>query len=154
MASQTTHFDHIAAFVDDSDAANAALEAGDALRALSGGRLSVVHVIPSPAFLLSLAASARRRRRSTTTQIEHEAAQMWLDELVRDRRGRRGRPAGGPPAPRRPASGRAEAEVDVMVATRHRGRGRADPARQLRGAPERTTRPCAVLLTHPAEDAT
>ena len=72
-------FSHIACCIDDSGAAARALAHADALRALSGGKLSVLHVLPSPAFLTSLAASlggapvhdsehgARRRPRCGST---------------------------------------------------------------------------------------
>jgi nucleotide-binding universal stress UspA family protein len=50
----TGPLDHIACFIDESDAASRALAQAAALRALSGGKLSVVHVVAPPAFLISL----------------------------------------------------------------------------------------------------
>ena len=151
MASTSTHFDHIAAFVDDSPAATAALEASIALRALSGGRLSVVHIVPSPAFLLSLAATLGGGAPHDDA-MENEAAQMWLDELVHDIEGAEAVLLEGDPA-KRACEWAAEAEVDVMIATRHRGRLERTLLGSFAGHLSHNA-PTAVLLTHPAQDAT
>ncbi len=150
MASQTTHFDHIAAFVDDSGAANAALEAGIALRSLSGGRLSVVHIVPSPAFLLSLAASVGGAVVHDDA-MEIEAAQMWLDGLGHDIEGAEAVLLEGNP-PKRACEWAEEAEVDVMIATRHRGRVERTLLGSFAGHLSHHA-PSAVLLTQPAEES-
>lgn len=74
-------FEHVAAFVDDSGAARRALAHGIALRELSGGRLSVVHVLPGPAFLVSLAASLGGSP-VPDPEISREAAEIWLGGLT------------------------------------------------------------------------
>lgn len=150
MASQTTHFDHIAAFVNDSGASNAALEAGVALRNLSGGRLSVVHIIPSPAFLMSLAASVGGAV-VHDDQMEYDAAQMWLDELVHDLEGAEAVLLEGNPA-KTACEWAEEAEVNIMVATRHHGRVERTLLGSFAGHLSHHA-PSAVLLTHPAQDA-
>ena len=76
-------FQHIAAFVDDSGAARRALGYGIALRELGGGRLSVVHVLPSPAFLVSLAASLGGSP-VPDPELSREAAEIWLGGLTSD----------------------------------------------------------------------
>ena len=148
MAPQTT-FDHIAAFVDDSGAANAALEAGVTLRELSGGRLSVVHIIPSPAFLLSLAASVGGAPVHDSA-MEEEAAEMWLDELVHDIEGAEAVLLEGNP-PKTAVEWALEAEVDVMIATRHHGRVERTLLGSFAGHLSHHA-PCAVLLTNPSGD--
>lgn len=150
MASQTTHFDHIAAFVDDSAASSTALEAGVALRDLSGGRLSVVHIIPSPAFLMSLAATVGGAV-VHDDQMEYDAAQMWLDELVHDLEGAEAVLLEGNPA-KRACEWAEEAEVDIMIATRHHGLVERTLLGSFAGHLSHHA-PSAVLLTHPARDA-
>ncbi len=112
-------YGHIACFIDGSDAAGRALAHAENLRALSGGRLSVVHVIASPAFLVSLAAGLGGGA-VHDPQTEREAAGMWLDEQIRDIEGAEAVLLEGHPATA--ACDWAAAEgVDVMVAASHRG---------------------------------
>ena len=56
---------HIACFIDESDAARHGLAHATALRELSGARLSVVHVVAAPGFLVSMAASYGAERSRT-----------------------------------------------------------------------------------------
>ena len=113
-------FAHIGCCIDDSAAAARALAHADALRALVGGRLSVVHVIPSPAFLTSLAASLGGAP-VHDTELEHEAAEMWLDEQVQGREGAEAVLLEGHPAEVACVWAR-ESECDVLVVASHRGR--------------------------------
>jgi nucleotide-binding universal stress UspA family protein len=72
-------YDHIACCIDDSEAARVALSHAAALRDLTGGRHSVVHVVAPPAFLVSMAASLGGAPVHDPV-VEREAAQMWLVE--------------------------------------------------------------------------
>ena len=72
-------FAHVACCIDDSDAATRALAYADALRALAGGKLTVLHVLPSPAFLTSLAASLGGAP-VHDSDMEREAAVDWARE--------------------------------------------------------------------------
>src|SRR5680860_1309233 len=112
-------YDHIACFIDDSDAASLALAHGAALRALSGGRLSVVHVIADPAFFVSMAATIGGAPPHDPA-LEREAAEMWLSEQVRDVEGAEAVLLEGQPETAACAWAR-EVGCDVMVAASHRG---------------------------------
>jgi universal stress protein A len=111
-------YSHIACFIDESEAASRALAHAAALRDATGARLSVVHVLAPPAFLVSLAAGLGGAP-VHDTEVEKEAAEMWLAEEAR---------AGSADAvllEGHPASTATEwaarAGVDVMVAATHRG---------------------------------
>lgn len=115
----TPRFSHIVCCIDDSEAAGRALAHADALRSLSGGRLTVLHVLPSPAFLTSLAATLGGAP-VHDSQTEHEAAEMWLDEQLRGREGAQGVLLEGHPAEAAVDWARANG-ADVLVAARHSG---------------------------------
>lgn len=112
-------FDHIACFIDGSEPAQRALEHAAALRALSGGRLRVVHVVATPAFLVTLAVGLGGAA-VHDPEVEREAAEMWLAEQVRGREGAEPVLLEGHPASAACEWAAAE-DVDVMVAARHRG---------------------------------
>ncbi len=144
-------YDHIACFIDDSDAATRALAHAAALRDAAGGKLSVVHVLAPPAFLVSLAARPRRRAGRTTPEVEREAAEMWLAEEARSAGAEAVLLEGHP------------ASTAVRLGARgRRGRhGRRDPPRP-RGARRSLGSfagyvahhaPCAVLLVPPEQGA-
>ena len=111
-------YSHIACFIDDSEAAARALSHAGALREATGARLSVVHVLAPPAFLVSLAAGLGGAP-VHDTEIEKEAAEMWLAEEARSVGGE-GILLEGHPA-NTACEWAADAEVDVMVAATHRG---------------------------------
>jgi nucleotide-binding universal stress UspA family protein len=111
-------YSHIACFIDESEAASRALAHAAALRDAAGARLSVVHVLAPPAFLVSLAAGLGGAP-VHDTEIEKEAAEMWLAEEARavsaDAVLLEGHPASTA------TEWAARAGVDVMVAATHRG---------------------------------
>jgi nucleotide-binding universal stress UspA family protein len=111
-------YGHIACFIDDSEAAGAALSHAAALRDATGARLSVVHVIAPPAFLVSLAAGLGGAP-VHDAEVEHEAAEMWLAEEARSVGGEAVLLEGHPASTA--AEWAADAGVDVMVAATHRG---------------------------------
>jgi universal stress protein A len=78
----TVTYAHIACFIDDSEAAATALSHAAALRDATGARLSVVHVLAPPRFLVSLAAGLGGAP-VHDTEVEKEAAEMWLAEEAR-----------------------------------------------------------------------
>ncbi len=142
-------YDHIACFIDDSDAASRALGHATALRDAAGGRLSIVHVLAPPAFLVSLAAGLGGAP-VHDTEVEREAAEMWLAEEARSA-GAESVLLEGHPASTACDWAR-EAGVDVMVAATHRGL----VERTLVGsfASYLTHHaPCAVLLVPPEQGA-
>lgn len=112
-------FEHIAAFVDDSGAARRALAHGVALRELSGGRLSVVHVLPSPAFLVSLAASLGGSP-LPDPDFTREAATIWLGALADGLEGATPVLLNGHPAEEACDWAR-DNDCDAMVVASHRG---------------------------------
>jgi nucleotide-binding universal stress UspA family protein len=114
-----TTYAHIACFIDGSDAAAEALDHADGLRSLTGGRLSVVHVIATPAFLVSFAAGIGGAPVHDPA-VERDAAGMWLDEQVRGRDGAEAVLLEGHPASAA-CDWAADEGVDLMVAARHRG---------------------------------
>jgi nucleotide-binding universal stress UspA family protein len=139
-------FAHIACCIDDSHAAARALAYADALRSLSGGRLSVVHVMPSPAFLTSLAATLGGAP-VHDVELEREAAEMWLEEQIHGRENAESVLLEGHPAEVAVDWAR-EAGCDVMVAAHHSGR----VERVLLGSFAKHLvdhAPCAVLLVPP-----
>ncbi len=144
----SSSYAHIACFVDDSDAAARALDQADVLQALSGGKLSVVHILAPPAFLVSLAVGLGGAAVHDPT-VEREAAEMWLDEQVRGRGGAEAVLLEGHPAST--ACDWAAAEgVDVMIVASHRGL----VERSLLGSFASHVAhhaPCPVLLVPPGE---
>jgi nucleotide-binding universal stress UspA family protein len=143
-------FQHIACCIDDSDAATRALAHADALRSLSGGKLTVLHVLPSPAFLTTLAANLGGAPYHDS-DLEREAAEMWLAEQVHGRENAEAVLLEGHPAEAAVDWAR-EAGCDVMVAAQHSGR----VERVLLGSFAKHLvdhAPCAVLLIPPDEAA-
>jgi nucleotide-binding universal stress UspA family protein len=109
---------HIACFIDDSSAASRALAHAASLRDATGARLSVVHVLAPPAFLISLAAGLGGAP-VHDTEVEKEAAQMWLAEEARSVDGEAVLLEGHPG--NTACEWARGAGVDVMVAAGHRG---------------------------------
>ena len=143
-------FQHIACCIDDSDAAARALAHADALRSLSGGKLTVLHVLPSPAFLTTLAANLGGAPYHDS-DLEREAAEMWLTEQIHGRENAEAVLLEGHPAEAAVDWAR-EAGCDVMVAAHHSGR----VERVLLGSFAKHLvdhAPCAVLLIPPDEAA-
>ena len=141
-------FQHVACCIDESDAAARALAHADALRALSGGRLTVLHVLPSPAFLATLAANLGGAP-WRDTDLEREAAEMWLEEQIHGRENAEAVLLEGHPAEAAVDWAR-ENGCDVMVAARHSGR----VERVLLGSFAKHLvdhAPCPVLLIPPPE---
>jgi nucleotide-binding universal stress UspA family protein len=110
---------HVAACVDGSDAAARALDHAVAVRAATGVRLSVVHVIPSPGFLVSMAASVGGAPMADP-EIERTAAEGWLAELVRGIDGASGVLLEGHP-PTEVVAWAEQNGCDLLVAATHRG---------------------------------
>ena len=125
-------YTHIACFIDDSEAAARALEHAVALRDATGAKLSVIHVLAPPAFLVSLAAGLGGAP-VHDTEVEKEAAEMWLAEEARSA-GAEAVLLEGHPASTAVEWAR-DSDADVLVAASHRGRGGAGAARQLRRLP-------------------
>lgn len=142
-------YDHIACFIDDSEAASRALAHAAAMRDGAGGRLSVVHVLAPPAFLVSLAAGLGGAP-VHDTEVEREAAEMWLAEEARSVEAEAVLLDGHPASTA--CEWARDAGVDVMVAASHRGL----VERALVGsfASYLTHHaPCAVLLVPPEQGA-
>ena len=140
----------IACFIDGSDAAERGLAHAIAMRALSEGRLSVVHVVASPTFLVSIAASIGGAP-VHDTNVEREAAQMWLEEQTRDLEGAAAVLLEGHPASTACDWAR-ETACDLMVAATHRGL----VDRSLLGSFASHVAhhaPCPVLLVPPSDGA-
>jgi nucleotide-binding universal stress UspA family protein len=143
-------FSHIACCIDDSDAAARALAHADALRALSGGKLTVLHVLPSPAFLTTLAAGLGGAP-PHDSEMEREAAEMWLTEQLHGREGAEGVLLEGHPAEAAVDWAR-ENGCDVMVAARHSGLVERVLLGSFAGHLVNHA-PCPVLLIPPDETA-
>jgi nucleotide-binding universal stress UspA family protein len=146
----STHFSHIACCIDDTDAGATALAHAATLRELSGGRLSIVHVIAPPPFLVSMAASLGGAP-VHDDEGQREAGEMWLDEVAANTPGAQGVLLEGHPG-ETACDWAAENGVDVMVATRHGGR----LERALLGsfaAYLTQHAPCPVLLIPPQQGA-
>jgi len=111
--------DHIACFIDESDAATRALAHAGALRALSGGKLSVVHVVAPPSFLISLAGAVGGSA-PFDDRPELEAALAWLTSRADEIEGAEPVVLEGHPASTACDWAR-EAGCSVMVAASHRG---------------------------------
>lgn len=144
-------FTHIACCIDSSDAAATALSHAVALRDLAGGRLTVLHVVAPPPFLVSFAATLGGAPVHDDI-AEREAAQMWLDETAANIAG------GADPVLLEGSPGEtactwaAENDVDVMVAARHRG---AVERMMLGSFANHLTHhaPCPLLLIPPGHAA-
>jgi nucleotide-binding universal stress UspA family protein len=115
----TTPLDHIACFIDESDAATRALAHAAALRALAPGKLSVVHVVAPPAFLISLAGIVGGSA-PFDDRPELEAALAWLTNRAGEIEGAEPVLLEGHPASVACDWAR-EAGCSVMVAASHRG---------------------------------
>ncbi len=110
-------YTHIACFIDDSEAAARALEHAVALRDATGAKLSVIHVLAPPAFLVSLAAGLGGAP-VHDTEVEKEAAEMWLAEEARSA-GAEAVLLEGHPASTAVGWAR-DSDADVLVAASHR----------------------------------
>ena len=132
---------HIACFIDDSDAARRCLAHAASLRALSGARLSVVHVVASPGYLVSLAASFGGGT-LPDADLEREAAGMWLDEQVRELEGAEAVVLEGHPAAAA-TDWAADNGCDLIVIATPRGRGARSPPGSSAGPGARGARPPA-----------
>jgi nucleotide-binding universal stress UspA family protein len=138
-------YEHIACCIDDSEAAARSLAHGAALRELTGGRLTVVHVHAPPPVLVSMAATLGGAPVHDDA-TEHEAARMWLAEQVRTVDAE-GVLLEGDPAPTACAWAK-DAGCDLLVAASHRGL----VERVLLGSFASYVAhhaPCAVLLIPP-----
>lgn len=141
---------HIACFIDDSDAARRCLAHAASLRALSGARLSVVHVVASPGYLVSLAASFGGGT-LPDADLEREAAGMWLDEQVRELEGAEAVVLEGHPAAAA-TDWAADNGCDLIVIATHRGLVERSLIGSFAGHVARESR-CPVLLVPPAPAA-
>ena len=143
-------FAHVVCCIDDSHAAKRALDHADALRTLAGGRLTVLHVLPSPAFLTSLAASLGGAP-VHDSELERDAAEMWLEEQIHGRVNAEAVLLEGHPAEAAVEWAR-ESGCDVLVAAHHSGR----VERVFLGSFAKHLvdhAPCPVLLIPPGEAA-
>ncbi|MGD9697009.1 MAG: universal stress protein [Thermoleophilia bacterium] len=145
----TPRIKDIACFIDDSDAARRALDEAADLRAVTGGRLRVVHVIAPPAFLLSMAASLGGAP-VHDPEIERQAAQMWLAEVARSIEGAEPVLLEGHP-PSTACDWARESGCDLMVAATHRGRLERALLGSFAGFLAHHA-PCPVLLVPPAPE--
>lgn len=141
---------HIACFIDDSDAARTGLAHAAALRALSGGRLSVVHVVASPGFLVSFAASYGGGT-LPDAELERQAAEMWLTEQIREIPGAEAVLLDGHPATTA-CEWAADQGCDVVVVATHRGLVERSLLGSFAGHVAHNA-PCPVLLVPPAARA-
>jgi nucleotide-binding universal stress UspA family protein len=116
----STPFRHVACCIDESDAGSTALRHAAAVRELSGGRLSVVHVIAPPPFLVSMAASLGGAP-VHDDDGQREAGRMWLDEVAANTPGAEPVLLAGHPG-ETACDWAEENAVDVMVAASHGGR--------------------------------
>ena len=140
---------HIACFIDESDAARHGLAHATALRGLSGARLSVVHVVAAPGFLVSMAASYGGGTLPDAA-LEREAAQMWLTEQVRDIPGAEPVLLEGHPASTA-CDWAAENGCDLIVVATHRGLVERSLLGSFAGHVAHNA-PCPVLLVPPGAD--
>jgi nucleotide-binding universal stress UspA family protein len=138
---------HIACCVDDSEGSRLAVAAARRLRALGPGRLSLVHVTGRPLAYDVDASGASRPDPGDITQ----AAGRWLEGLATEVPGAEAVLLQGEPA-RAVCAWASGADVDLLVASAHRGR----VERAVRGGfASRLARhaPCQVLLVRPAAGA-
>lgn len=139
-------YQHIACFIDETEAARSALQHAAYLRDRTGGRLSVVHVLAPPAFLVTMAASLGGAAVHDPV-VEHEAAEMWLVEEARSARGEAVLLQGHPASTAVDWAG--EHSVDALVAATHRGLVERALLGSFAGYLVHHA-PCAVLLVPPA----
>src|SRR4051812_19288959 len=140
-------YQHIACFIDDSEAAARALAHAVALRDATGAKLSVIHVLAPPAFLVSLAAGLGGAP-VHDTEVEKEAAEMWLAEEA----GSAGAEAvllEGQPANTAVEWARGS-DADVLVAATHRGLVERALLGSFAGHLAHHS-PCPVFLIPPAQ---
>jgi nucleotide-binding universal stress UspA family protein len=139
-------FEHVACFIDESDAAGRALAHAQALRELAGGRLSVVHVVAPPAFLISMAGAVGGAP-VPDVALEMEAARLWLTDRAEQIDGAEPVLLEGHPASVACDWAR-EAGCSVMVAASHRGVVERVFVGSFAGYLAHHA-PCAVLLVPP-----
>lgn len=139
-------YEHIACFIDETEAASSALRHAAYLRDRTGGRLSVVHVLAPPAFLVTMAASLGGAAVHDPV-VEHEAAEMWLVEEARSVGGEAVLLQGHPASTAVDWAG--EHGVDALVAATHRGLVERALLGSFAGYLVHHA-PCAVLLVPPA----
>jgi nucleotide-binding universal stress UspA family protein len=143
-------YSHIACCIDDSEAAARSLAHGDALRRLSGGRLTVVHALAPPGFMVSMAATIGGAP-VHDDEMEREAARMWLSGQAQAV-GAEALMLEGDPAPTVCDWARS-AGCDLLVAASHRGLMERVLIGSFAAYLARHA-PCPVLLVPPAaEDA-
>lgn len=118
--SAPTAFSHIACCIDDSEAGMVALAHAERLRDLSRGRLSIVHAIAPPPFLVSMAAQLGGAP-VHDDDAERKAAQAWLDGIAAGMDGAEPVLLEGHPGETVCAWAR-DMGVDTMVAASHGGR--------------------------------
>ena len=143
-------YDHIACFIDGSDAAPPGLAHAVACARWPGAKLSVVHVVAPPGYLVSLAASFGGGT-LPDADIEREAAQMWLAEQTRDLEGAEPVLLEGHPASAACDWAR-ETGCDLMVVATHRGLVERSLLGSFAGHVAHHA-PCPVLLVPPADGA-
>ena len=137
---------HIACFIDESDAARHGLAHAAALADLSGARLSVVHVVASPGFLVSMAASYGGGTLPDAA-LEREAAEMWLTEQVRGVAAAEAVLLDGHPASTA-VEWAGESGCDLIVVATHRGLVERSLLGSFAGHVAHNA-PCPVLLVPP-----
>jgi nucleotide-binding universal stress UspA family protein len=142
-------YERIACFIDDSDAASRALAHASALRDAAGAKLSVVHVLAPPAFLVSLAAGLGGAA-VHDPEVEREAAEMWLAEEARSV-GAEAVLLEGHPASTAVEWARKEG-ADVLVVATHRGLVERALLGSFAGYVAHHA-PCPVFLIPPEQDA-
>lgn len=140
---------HIACCVDDSEAALRALHEARRLRTAAPGRLSVLHVIPPPNLVVSVAAQLGGGA-VRDPELEQEAARMWLEGLAEGATGEA--PAEvvlleGTPAETSVDWAR-ESGCDLLVVAGHSGAVEAALLGSFAGHVGRHA-PCPVLLVPP-----
>lgn len=139
-------YQHIACFIDESEAAREGLAHAAALRALSGGRLSIVHVVASPGYLVSFATTLGGGT-VPDAALEREAAGMWLAEQARGIEGAQTVLLEGHP-PSTACDWAREAGCDLIVAATHRGLVERSLLGSFAGHLAHNA-PCPVLLVPP-----
>lgn len=142
-------YDHIACFIDDSDAAARALAHAATLRDATGAKLTVVHVLAPPAFLVSLAAGLGGAP-VHDTEVEREAAEMWLAEEARSVGGEGILLEGHPASTAVEWAG--EVGVDIIVVATHRGLVERTLLGSFAGYVAHHA-PCPVFLVPPEQGA-
>lgn len=149
MTSRIT-YEHVACFIDGSDAARHGLDHAIALRELSGGRLSVVHIVAAAPFIVSFAATLGGSPVHDAT-LEREAAGMWLEEQARGLERAECVLLEGHPASVACDWAR-DAGCDLMVAATHRGLVERSILGSFAGHVAHNA-PCPILLVPPVQGA-